>query len=84
MSAAPLPESAQQTRPQRIDAILHERQPKIDAAGPAMVAPAVDLPEAAAVGASALAFRAAGLNLANQVRQASRARRKQRATEAAA
>jgi hypothetical protein len=80
MSAAPLPEAAHQTREQRIEAILQELQPKIDAAVRQLVERAVDLPEAEEFGAIDFAFRDAGLNLANEVRQASLASRKKRAT----
>jgi hypothetical protein len=76
MSAAPLPEPANQTREQRIDAILQELQPQIDAAVRQLVERAVDVPEAEEFGALDFEFRDAGLNLANQVRQASRASRK--------
>jgi hypothetical protein len=80
MSAAPLPESVNLTREQRVEAILQELQPKIDAAVRQMVERAVDVPEAEEFGAIDFEFRDAGLNLANQVRQASLARRKKRAT----
>jgi hypothetical protein len=80
MSAAPLPEPVNLTRAQRIEAILQELQPKIDAAVRAMVERAVDVPEAEEFGAIDLEFRDAGLNLANQVRQASLASRKKRGT----
>jgi hypothetical protein len=80
MSAAPLPEPANQTREQRIEAILQELQPQIDAAVRQMVERAVDVPEAEEFGTIDFEFRDAGLNLANQVRQASLASRKKRAT----
>ena len=80
MSAAPLPEPANQTREQRIEAILQELQPQIDAAVRQMVERAVDGPEAEEFGTIDFEFRDAGLNLANQVRQASLASREKRAT----
>ena len=80
MSAAPRPESANLTREQRIDALLRELQPTVDAAVRAMVERAVDVPEAEEFGAIDLEFRDAGLSLANQVRQASLASRKKRGT----
>jgi hypothetical protein len=80
MSAAPLPEPANQTREQRIEAILQELQPQIDAAVRQMVERAVDVPEAEEFGTIDFEFRDPGLNLANQVRQASLASRKKRAT----
>jgi hypothetical protein len=80
MSASPLPASANQTREQRIEAILQALQPKIDAAVRQMVERALDVPEAEEFGAIDFEFRDAGLKLANAVRQASVASRKKRAT----
>jgi hypothetical protein len=80
MSARPLPAAANETREQRIAAILKELQPKVEAAVRQMVERAVDVPEAEEFGAIDFEFRDAGQKLANEVRQASLASRKKRAT----
>jgi len=84
MSARSLPATATQTREQRIEAILKELRPKIDAAVRQLVERAVDVPETEEFGAIDSAFRDAGLKLANEVRQASVASRKKRGTSAPA
>ena len=80
MSARSLSGAAEQTREERIEAIIKELRPKIDAAVRQMVERAVDVPEAEEFGAIDFEFRDAGQNLANDVRQASVASRKKRAT----
>ena len=80
MSAHALPSAANETREQRIEAILKELQPKIDAEVRTMVERAVDVPEHEEFGAIEYEFRDAGLHLANEVRQASLASRKKRGT----
>jgi len=80
MSAHSLPAAAEETREERIEAIMKELRPKIDAAVREMVERAVDVPEAEEFGAIDFEFRDAGQNLANDVRQASVASRKKRAT----
>jgi D-alanine-D-alanine ligase-like ATP-grasp enzyme len=80
MSARPLPAAANQTREQRIEAIMNELRPKIEEKVRQMVERAVDVPEAEEFGAIDFEFRDAGLNLANEVRQASVVSRKKRAT----
>ena len=80
MAARSLPPAAEQTREQRIEAIMKELRPKIDAAVRQMVERAVDVPEAEEFGAIDFEFRDAGQKLANDVRQASVASRKKRAT----
>jgi len=81
MSASPLPAAGDPTREQRIEAILQELQPQIDAVVRQMVERAVDVPEAEEFGVPIdTEFRDAGLNLANDVRQASVASRKKRGT----
>ena len=80
MSARPLPATANETREQRIETILKELRPKVDAAVRQMVERAVDVPEAEEFGAIDFEFRDAGQKLANDVRQASVASRKKRAT----
>ena len=80
MSARSLPAAADQTREERIEAIMKELRPKIDAAVRRMVERAVDVPEKEEFGAIDFEFRDAGLEMANDVRRASVASRKKRAT----
>jgi hypothetical protein len=80
MAARHLPPSANETREQRIEAILKELRPKVEAAVRKMVERAVDVPEAEEFGAIDFEFRDAGLQMANDVRQASVASRKKRGT----
>ncbi|HLJ94408.1 MAG TPA: hypothetical protein VKU02_14575 [Gemmataceae bacterium] len=80
MSARPLPAAAHETREERIQAILQELRPKVDAAVGQMVERAVDVPEAEEFGAIDFEFRDAGQKLANEVRQASMASRQKRGT----
>jgi hypothetical protein len=84
MSARPLPAAANETREQRIETILKELRPKIDAVVRQMVERAVDVPEAEEFGAIDFEFRDAGQKLATEVRQASVASRKKRGTSGAA
>ena len=69
-----------ETREERIEAILKELRPKIEATVRQMVERAVDVPEAEEFGAIDFEFRDAGQELANEVRQASVASRKKRGT----
>ena len=80
MAARSLPAAAEQTREQRIEAILKDLQPKIDAVVRQLVERAVDVPEAEEFGAIDFEFRDAGLDLVTEIRQASLASRKKRAT----
>jgi hypothetical protein len=80
MPMRPLPSAAEQTREQRIDAILKELRPKVEQAVRQMVERAVDVPEAEEFGAIDFEFRDAGLKLASDVRQTSVASRKKRGT----
>jgi hypothetical protein len=80
MSVRPLPAAANQTREERIEAILKELRPKVEAAVRQMVERAVDVPEAEEFGTIDFEFRDAGQQLANDVRQASVASRKKRGT----
>ena len=68
------------TREERIEAIMKELRPKIDATVRQLVERAVDVPEAEEFGAIDFEFRDAGQKLANDVRQASVASRKKRGT----
>lgn len=80
MPARPLPPPVCETRQQRVEAILQELLPKLEATVRQMVERAVDVPEAEEFGPIDLEFRDAGLQLANEVRQASLASRKKRGT----
>ena len=71
---------SQPTRDERIQALMKQLRPKVEEALRQMVERAVDVPEAEEFGAIEHEFRAAGLHLANEVRQASLASRKKRAT----
>ena len=84
MSARPLPATGDQSREQRIEAILKELRPKIEATVRQLVERAVDVPEAQEFGAIDFEFRDAGHQLANEVRQAAVASRKKRGTSVVA
>ena len=60
--------------------MMQQLRPKVEAALRHLVERAVDVPEAEEFGAIEYEFRDAGLDLANEVRQASLASRKKRAT----
>jgi len=79
MTARHLPSSANETREQRVEAVLEGLRPKVEEVLRQMVERALDVPEAQEFGAIDFEFRDAGLNLANEVRQASVASRKKRA-----
>jgi hypothetical protein len=84
MPACPVPAVGDQTREERIEAILKELRPKLEATVRQLVERAVDVPEAEEFGAIDLEFRDAGQKLVNEVRQASLASRKKRGTWGAA
>ena len=84
MSARSLPAAIDETREERIDAIMKELRPMVEARIRQMVERAVDVPESEEFGAIDLEFRDAGLKLTNEVRQASVASRKKRGTSGAA
>ena len=69
-----------ETREQRIEAIMKQLRPKIEQAVRQMVERAIDVPEAQEFGIIDYEFRDGGQKLANEVRQASLASRKKRAT----
>jgi hypothetical protein len=69
-----------ETRAQRVDAILDDLRPKVEEVLRQMVERAVDVPEKEEFGAIDFEFRDAGLQIANDIRQASLARRKKRGT----
>jgi len=68
------------TREARIEEIMQQLRPKVEEAVRKMVERAVDVPEHEEFGAIEYAYRDAGLNLANDVRQATLASRKKRGT----
>ena len=76
ISAATTPE----TREQRIEALMNELRPKIEATVRQLVERAVDVPEAEEFGAIDFEFRDAGLKLTKEVRQAAVVSRKKRGT----
>ena len=78
MSARRDAAAAAETREERIEAIMKELRPKIEATVRRLVERAVDVAEAEEFGAIDLEFRDAGQELANEVRQASVASRKTR------
>jgi hypothetical protein len=84
MSVRRVPVAADQSRAERVEAIMNELRPKIEATVRQMVERAVDVPEAEEFGAIDFEFRDAGQQLANEVRQASVASRKKRGTSGAA
>jgi hypothetical protein len=68
------------TREEQIAAVMNQLRPKVEAALRRLVERAIDVPEAEEFGAIEHEFRDAGLNLANEVRQATVVSRKKRAT----
>ena len=80
MPALAVPSPANPTREQRIEALLKELLPQVEATVRRLVERAVDVPEAEEFGALDFEFRDAGQQLVNQVRQASVASRKKRGT----
>src|SRR5262249_41430144 len=70
MSARALPAAANETREQRIEALMKELRPKIEAEVRKLVERAVDVSEAEEFGAIDFAFRDAGQKMVNEVRQA--------------
>jgi hypothetical protein len=78
MTTRPVAAATNETREQRIEALMNELRPKIDATVRQLVERAVDVPEAEEFGAIDFEFRDAGQKLANEVRQASVASRKKR------
>jgi hypothetical protein len=68
------------TREERIEELMDQLRPKVEEALRKMVERAVDVPEHEEFGTIEYEFRDAGLNLANDVRQASLASRKKRGT----
>ena len=84
MSGRTVPSPAIETREQRIEAIMEELRPRIEAKVRQLVERAVDVPEAEEFGAIDYEFRDAGQELVSEVRQASAVSRKKRGTSGAA
>jgi hypothetical protein len=84
MSPATPPPTPTLTREEQIEAIMAQLRPQLEQAVRQMVERAVDVPEAQEFGAIDLEFRDAGLDIANEVRQAALASRKKRGTSDAA
>jgi hypothetical protein len=72
------------SRDEQIEALLEHLRPKVEETLRRLVEQAVDVPEAEEFGAIEYDFRAAGLDLVNEVRQATLASRKKRGTSGAA
>jgi hypothetical protein len=68
------------TREERIEAIVQELRPKIEATIRQLAERAVDVPEAEEFGDIDFEFRDSGLGMANEVRRAALASRKKRGT----
>jgi maltose-binding protein MalE len=68
------------SRQEQIEELMQQLRPKMEEALQRMVERAVDVPEHEEFGAIEYEFRDAGLNVANEVRQASLASRKKRGT----
>lgn len=69
-----------ESREERIEAIMKQLRPKIEATVRRLVERAVDVPEAQEFGAIDFEFRDAGQEVANEVRQAGVTSRKKRGT----
>jgi hypothetical protein len=80
MAARTVAATVNESREERIEAIMKELRPKIEARIRQMVERAVDVPEAEEFGAIDFEFRDAGQELTNEVRQASVVSRKKRGT----
>lgn len=72
--------AAPATREERIEELMQQLRPKVEEVVRKMVERAIDVPEHEEFGAIEYEFRDAGLNLANDVRQATVASRKKRGT----
>ena len=68
------------TREEQIACLMEQLRPKVEDTLRKLVERAIDVPEAEEFGAIEYEFRDAGLDLANEVRQAAVASRKKRGT----
>ena len=80
MSARTAAAATPEGREERIEVIMNQLRPKIEATVRRLVERAVDVPEAQEFGPIDFEFRDAGQELANKVRQAGVASRKKRGT----
>ncbi len=80
MSTVPSAPPADESREARIEALLLQLRPKVDEVVRKLVERAIDVPEHEEFGAIDFEFRDAGQGLANEVRRATVASRKKRAT----
>ncbi len=80
MSARTAAAATPEGREERIEVIMNQLRPKIEATVRRLVERAVDVPEAQEFGPIDFEFRDAGQELANEVRQAGVASRKKRGT----
>jgi hypothetical protein len=71
---------AEGTREERIEGLMQQLRPKVEEVVRRLVERAVEVPEHEEFGAIEYEFRDAGLELANEVRQAGLASRKKRGT----
>jgi hypothetical protein len=78
------PSATEMSREARIESIMEQLRPRVEATVRKMVERAVDVAEAEEFGAIDFEFRDAGQALANEVRQAGVASRKKRGTSGAA
>jgi hypothetical protein len=74
------PKANVSTREEQVAALMDQLRPKLEETLRRLVERAVDVPEAQEFGAIEYEFRDAGLDLANDVRQAAVASRKKRGT----
>jgi hypothetical protein len=80
MAVPPRSAAATESRQERIATLMNELRPKVEEAVRRLVERALDVPEAEEFGAIDFEFRDAGQKIATEVRQASLASRKKRAT----
>jgi hypothetical protein len=80
MATKPQRSAINESREERIEAIMLQLRPKLEETVRRMVERAVDVPEAEEFGAIDFEFRDAGQQMANDIRQASVASRKKRGT----
>jgi hypothetical protein len=74
---------AEESRAQRVEALMNQLRPRLEATAREMIERAIDVPEAEEFGSIDFEFRDAGLQMANEVRQAALASRKKRGTSGA-
>ena len=80
MAGSPAHPTRTSSREQQVEALMKQLRPKVEQVVRQLVERALDAPEAEEFGAIEYEFRDAGLNVANEVRQASLVSRKKRGT----